>query len=68
MPAHSPSDGDLIFAAATGGEGAAAPETLAAICEAGAHCVARAIARGVHAARPAQGDILPTWSLLNGSA
>ena len=68
VPAHSPSDGDLIFAAATGGEGAAAPETLAAICEAGAHCVARAIARGVHAARPAQGDILPTWSLLNGSA
>jgi D-aminopeptidase len=31
------------------------------IGHAAATCLARAIARGVHAARPAPGDLLPTW-------
>ena len=59
VPAHTPLDGDLIFAAATGAR--EAPEgALAMLCHAAATCVARAIARGCWAARPAPGDPLPT--------
>lgn len=60
VPAHTPLDGDLVFACATGRipveEGA-----LAEIGAAAAHCLARAIARGVHSATPAPGDLLPVW-------
>lgn len=52
-PAHAPFDGDVVFALATGR--AIAPEprsfTLARLGSLGADCLARAVARGVHAAR-----------------
>lgn len=55
-PAHTPFDGDLIFCAATGR--VEIPDTdrhlaVAAMGSALADCVARAIARGVHAAQSA---------------
>jgi len=60
VPAHTPVDGDLIFALATGT--AAAAPNLKAIGAAAAHCLTRAIARAVHLATPAPGDLLPCWS------
>jgi L-aminopeptidase/D-esterase-like protein len=64
VPAHTPYDGDLVFAAATGRRplGDAPVETMTAIGHAGQLCLARAIARAVFAARPASGDLLPCWS------
>lgn len=63
-PSHTPLDGDLVFAAATG----LAPEPdMAAfkwIGHAAATCLARAIARGVYHATPAAGDTLPCWQVL----
>jgi L-aminopeptidase/D-esterase-like protein len=61
VPAHTPHDGDLVFALST----AARPVTeieLSVIGGAAAHCLARAIARAVYAATPAPGDLLPCWS------
>lgn len=50
-PAHTPFDGDTIFAVATGavkiGEGSERPVALARLGSAAADCFARAIARGV---------------------
>lgn len=62
-PSHTPLDGDLVFAAATGATPLADPigDTFQ-LGHAAAHCLARAIARGVFHATPASGDILPTWS------
>ena len=61
-PAHTPADGDLVFALATGGSGVA-PDGDAAIelGAAAAATMARAIARGVFAAEPAPGDFFPAW-------
>jgi L-aminopeptidase/D-esterase-like protein len=62
-PSHTPYDGDLIFAAATGARPLANPEAdPLRLGHAAAICLARAIARGVHAATPAPGDPLPAWS------
>ena len=58
MPAHTPLDGDLIFAAATGQHAGA---DLLQLGHAAATCMARAIARGIHAATPSPGDTVPTW-------
>ncbi len=58
-PAHTPSDGDLVFAIATGGH--SARPNIIEIGAAAAACMSRAIARGVHAATAAPGDLLPTW-------
>ncbi len=63
VPSHTPMDGDLVFAAATG----ARPLTDALkdpflIGHAAAACLARAIARGVHAATARSGDLAPTWA------
>jgi L-aminopeptidase/D-esterase-like protein len=61
-PVHTPFDGDLIFALATGriplANGAL---DIAALGAAGAAVMARAIARGVYEATPAAGDTMPTW-------
>lgn len=65
VPAHSPADGDLVFAAATGEIPLASERDLALIGHAAALCLSRAIARGVHAATPAPNDLLPTWSQIN---
>ncbi|MBO0902363.1 P1 family peptidase [Jiella sonneratiae] len=62
---HTAFDGDLVFAAATGASGVAVDQREAATIELGAAAaavMARAIARGVHAARPAPGDVAPAWS------
>lgn len=61
-PSHTPFDGDIVFALSTGRRPQG--ETRADIIELGAAaaaCVARAIARGVYEATPADGDLLPTW-------
>ncbi len=66
VPAHSPGDGDLVFALSTDARPMENPEReLAVIGHAAALCLSRAIARGVHAATPFPDDLLPTWSLLN---
>lgn len=63
VPSHTPFDGDLVFAAATGAAVEPASETdLLDLCHAGAMCLSRAIALGVYTARPAPGDTLPTWA------
>ncbi|WP_226780078.1 P1 family peptidase [Oceaniglobus trochenteri] len=60
VPAHTPHDGDIVFALSTG-ERAVGEDVLAQIGAAAAHCVARALARGVYEATPAPGDVLRTW-------
>jgi D-aminopeptidase len=65
VPAHTPFDGDLVFAAATGAHAAgdAASDTLR-IGHAAALCLSRAVARAVHAARAWPGEDAPAWSSL----
>ena len=62
-PSHTPLDGDLVFALATGtsGQALSLPDfiDLGAIAAA---TMARAIARGVYDATAASGDLLPTWT------
>ena len=61
-PAHTPLDGDLVFALST--EARPLGDPLAELVELGIAAVdvtARAIARGVFAARPKPFDRLPTW-------
>ncbi|MEP1944214.1 MAG: P1 family peptidase [Sulfitobacter sp.] len=62
VPAHTPNDGDLIFALTTGAKPAA---DVALTGHAAALCLSRAIARAIYHATPAQGDILPCWSDAN---
>ena len=59
-PAHSPMDGDLVFALSTG-DGAADIATLATLGHAAALCLEWAIGRAIWAATPAPGDRLPTF-------
>lgn len=75
VPAHTPMDGDVVFALSTShragqqetgnGKGngrTALPAALQlTIGHAAAVCVSRAIARAVYEARPAAGDLLPAW-------
>jgi L-aminopeptidase/D-esterase-like protein len=50
-PVHTPLDGDVVFAVATGRQSAPGPAAgLTALGTAAANCLARAIARGVYAA------------------
>ncbi|WP_163849915.1 P1 family peptidase [Pseudooceanicola aestuarii] len=62
VPAHTPFDGDLLFAAATGDRPVAGPGDTLFLGHAAAVCVARAIARGVHAARALPDDPFPSWA------
>lgn len=66
-PTHTPIDGDLVFALATGRSGfePRAEEAIDLYAAAGA-TMARAIARAVHSATPEPGDLFPTWSMLKG--
>ncbi len=62
VPSHTPFDGDLVFAAATGAR--VLPDPVAdpfSLGHAAACCLARAIARAVFAARPRPGDLTPCW-------
>jgi L-aminopeptidase/D-esterase-like protein len=63
VPAHTPNDGDLVFALTTGARPAA---DVLLTGHAAALCLSRAIARAVHAATPAPGDIMPCWRAVNG--
>lgn len=65
FPSHTPMDGDLIFAAATGARPLENPlaDTLY-LGHAAAIAMARAIARAVFHATPAEGDMFPCWSSL----
>ena len=63
-PSHTNFDGDLVFAAATGRSGIRidpAGSDSITLGAAAAAVMARAIARGVHAAEPASGDRLLAW-------
>ncbi|PTE12325.1 P1 family peptidase [Mesorhizobium helmanticense] len=62
-PTHTPADGDLVFALATGKSGIAlAPNDAIDLYAAAGATMARAISRGVFAATPAEGDLFPVWS------
>ena len=62
-PSHTPLDGDLVFGLATGASGQSlTPETMIDFYAAAASVMARAIARGVHSATAAPGDLFPCWS------
>ncbi|MEM1289059.1 MAG: P1 family peptidase [Pseudomonadota bacterium] len=65
QPAHSPHDGDLLFALSTGSNAPVDDAELVQIGHAAAVCVARAIARGVFEATPQAADLLPTWKEQN---
>ena len=62
MPSHTPFDGDLVFAAATGEKPLTdeVTDTLF-LGHTAATCLSRAIARAVYSAKPENGDLLPTW-------
>jgi D-aminopeptidase len=62
VPAHTPNDGDLVFALSTGARPAA---DVLLVGHAAALCLSRAIARAVYAATPAAGDIMPCWKDVN---
>lgn len=67
-PSHTPIDGDIVFALATGRlPFAGDPGAMIELGSAAAACMARAIARGVHEATAAHGDRLPTWRARFGS-
>lgn len=67
VPAHTPLDGDLVFAASTG-QRPPTDDDVMSLGHAAATCLARAIARAIYLASPAAGDTLPTWSQLHGPA
>lgn len=62
VPSHTPLDGDLIFGVSTNAKPMQddMPDTLW-LGHAAATCLARAIARGVWHATPAEGDVLPCF-------
>lgn len=62
-PTHTPFDGDLVFALATGRSGIElSPEAAIDLYAQAGATMARAIARGVYAATPAEGDLFPAWA------
>lgn len=63
-PVHAPLDGDVVFAAATGYGGAPSDAyALTELCATAADVLARAIARGIHAATALPfPDAKPAWS------
>jgi L-aminopeptidase/D-esterase-like protein len=66
-PAHTPVDGDLVFGVATGTSGIMpSPDTTVDLYAAAGATVARAIARAIFTATPAEGDLLPVWSSRSG--
>lgn len=63
-PAHTPFDGDLVFGVSMGARPVEGPFEQMQLGHAAAICLARAIARAVHAASPEPGDRMPCWSQL----
>ena len=69
VPSHTPLDGDLVFAAATGARPLADPlSDTFALGHAAACVLARAIARAVYLASPMPGDLSPAWASRYGQA
>jgi len=63
VPSHTPFDGDLVFALATGRRALADPMADPFVLgHAAATVLARAVARGVFAARAEPGDLVHTWA------
>ncbi len=62
VPAHTPNDGDLVFALTTGALPAA---DVLLTGHAAALCLSRAIARAVYEATPTDNDIMPCWRTAN---
>ena len=60
VPSHTPKDGDLVFACSTG-KRQADDDDIFILGHVAATCLARAIARGVYHAAPADGDPYPCW-------
>lgn len=62
VPSHTPLDGDLVFGVSTGARALRDPvRHPLEIGHAAATCLARAVARGVYEATPADGDKMPTY-------
>lgn len=62
-PSHTPRDGDLVFAVSTGRKPLdRKSDAMTDLCAATASTMARAIARGVFAAKPAEGDVFSCWT------
>lgn len=62
-PAHTPFDGDLIFALATGASGIEpSVQDFIDLCAAAASTMARAVARGVYHATPHPTDLFACWT------
>lgn len=62
FPAHTPFDGDTVFAVSTARRPLAdGSRGLVPLCAAATTTLARAIARAVYEATPAPADRLPTW-------
>ncbi|MFC0199866.1 P1 family peptidase [Paracoccus rhizosphaerae] len=67
VPSHTPLDGDLVFAVSTGARALSDPVADAfGLGHASACVLARAVARGVHAASQAPGDLQPCWRVAFG--
>jgi len=64
VPSHTLLDGDAVFSVATGLRPIAGPQDQVWLGHAAATCLARAIARGVFAARSEPGDLVPAWATL----
>ncbi|WP_386624770.1 P1 family peptidase [Sulfitobacter geojensis] len=62
VPAHTPMDGDLVFAMTTNGKPAG---DVSLIGHAASLCLARAIARAIYEATPKPDDLLPCWRTRN---
>jgi len=61
-PSHTPFDGDLVFALATGASGRKpSPDEFIDLCAAAASTMSRAIARAVYEAAPDPRDLMPAW-------
>ncbi|KQR68733.1 P1 family peptidase [Rhizobium sp. Leaf341] len=68
-PSHTLLDGDLVFAVSTGRQpGNLDPAAFLDLCAAAASTMARAIARGVHDATAAEGDLRPCWRDLHAAS
>ena len=66
-PTHTPADGDIVFAVATGQSGRVTePSDVVEFYASAGAVMARAIARGVFAAAPSPGDLMPAWSSRRG--
>ncbi|MGJ8570778.1 MAG: P1 family peptidase [Hoeflea sp.] len=62
-PSHTPFDGDLVFALATGASGRKPTvDEFIDLCAAAASTMSRAIARGIYVAKPDDRDLMPAWT------